>query len=848
MPGKKRNDAATSRSKSVERRTVKPPVPKITKTHKPEGMELEEWQLLLRREFGVKQEFVLNNLGEHPLFSDFSLTNPQSGRTYRLAIRGDLPGVNYCSCPDYRINNLGTCKHLEFTLAKLKREPGGEELLEKGYELPFSEIYLSYGPRREIRFRRGAGAPAGLMRRVRSFFDADGAVKGSRLLELPTFLKGVKLNGHEVRWYDDVMAYLAEHQDAAHRRALVATHLPQGVDSPAFATILKTELFPYQREGALFAVTAGRCLIGDDMGLGKTVQALAAAELMARLFGIAKVLIISPTSLKHQWQGEIEKFTDRSAQVIEGLNFQREPLYRTDTFYKLLNYELVHRDLEQILAWGPDLIILDEAQRIKNWQTRTAMTVKQLPSTFAIVLTGTPLENRIEELHSLMEFVDCHQLGPLYRFIHNHRVTDGGGKVVGYRNLESVRNSLKGVMIRRKKSEVLRQLPARLDKNLYVPLTPEQGAIHEDNREIVAKLVSKWRSQRFLCEADQKRMLVALARMRMAADNTYLVDHATVFGPKLDELATILDEVVLQGGEKVVVFSQWLRMTELVEQVLEKLGIGFVHLNGSVPSKKRRGLMTRFKEDAECRVFLSTDAGGVGLNLQSGSVVVNLDIPWNPAVLEQRIARVHRMGQQKAVRVINMISAGSIEERILDLIRFKKSLFAGVLDDDGADTVMVGESQLETFMNSVEEVTDPLTPPDFSASSQEREEAAEDESAADVAEQRESAAEAVAQEPAVEPAPYRSAGSSQPDSLSSLIAGGAKFLMSLSEALAQPEPGKPSSPEEMGERMVKALGTVVVRDEVTGKSCLKIPLPEPEVIQGLFSGLGQLFAQMMGKK
>ena len=848
MPGKKRSDAVTSRSKSAESRTVKSPAPKITKTHKPQGMELEEWQRLLRREFGVKQEFILINRGDHPLFSDFSLTNPQSGKNYRIAIRGEAPGANYCSCPDYRINNLGTCKHLEFTLAKLKSEPGAEKLLREGYEPPFSEIYLAYGPRREIRFRRGAGAPAGLMRRVRSFFDTQGVVKGSRLLDLPTFLDGVKLNGHEIRWYDDVMAYLAEHQDAAHRRALVATHLPQGADSPLLATILKTELFPYQREGALFALTAGRCLIGDDMGLGKTVQALAAAELMARLFGITKVLIISPTSLKHQWQGEIEKFTDRSAQVIEGLNFQREPLYRTDTFYKLLNYELVHRDLEQILAWGPDLIILDEAQRIKNWQTRTAMTVKQLPSTFAIVLTGTPLENRIEELHSLMEFVDCHQLGPLYRFIHNHRVTDGGGKVVGYRNLELVRNSLKGVMLRRKKSEVLRQLPARLDKNLYVPMTPEQGAIHEDNREIVAKLVSKWRSQRFLCEADQKRMLVALARMRMAADNTYLVDHATVFGPKLDELATILDEVVLQGDEKVVVFSQWLRMTELVERVLEKLGIGFVHLNGSVPSKKRRGLMSRFKEDPECRVFLSTDAGGVGLNLQSGSVVVNLDIPWNPAVLEQRIARVHRMGQQKGVRVINMISAGSIEERILDLIRFKKSLFAGVLDDDGADTVMVGESQLETFMNSVEEATDTLTPPDFSATSQEREEAAEDESAADSAEQQGAAAEVVAQDAESGPSPSRTAGSPQPDSLSSLMAGGAKFLMSLSEALAQPEDGKPSTPEEMGQRMVRALGTVVVRDEVTGKSCLKIPLPEPDVIQGLFTGLGQLFAQMLGKK
>ena len=847
MPETMRPDETIPRSGTAETRVVKPPAPKITTTHKPKEMELEEWQRLLRREFGVRQDFILTNIGDHPVFSDFSLTNPQTGKTYRIAIRGESVGANFCSCPDYRINNLGTCKHLEFTLARLKEQEGAAELFRAGYEPPYSEVYLSHGPRREIRFRRGAALPAPLLRRVNRFFDGAGVLKESRLPEFSSFLDGVPLDGHEVRWHDDVMAYVAEHQDAAHRRALVTTHVAEGVDSPLFATLLKTELFPYQREGALFAVTAGRSLIGDDMGLGKTIQALAASELMARLFGIDRVLIISPTSLKHQWKTEIEKFTDRTAEVIEGLNFQRRPLYRTDTFFKLLNYELVHRDLDEIREWAPDLIILDEAQRIKNWKTRTAMTVKQLQSTFAIVLTGTPLENRIEELHSLMEFVDCHHLGPLYRFVHNHRMVDDGGKVIGYRNLESVRKSLKGVMIRRKKSEVLKQLPERLDKNLFVPLTPEQAVIHEDNREIVAKIVHKWRRYRFLSEADQKRMQIALARMRMAADNTYLVDHETVFGPKLDELATILDEIVLQGGEKIVIFSQWLRMTALVEQVLDRLGIGFVHLNGSVPSKSRKGLMTRFREDAACRVFLSTDAGGVGLNLQSGSVVVNLDIPWNPAILEQRIARVHRMGQMKGVRVINMISAGSIEERILDLIRFKKSLFAGALDDDGADTVMVGASQLESLMNSVEDMTDPLTPPDFSTASQEREEAAVDEATAVAAEQRESAPPAEEEAVAAPPGATKSVGA-EPDPLSSLIAGGARFLTSLSEALAAPEAGKPSSPEEMGQRVAKAVGAVVARDEVTGKSCLKIPLPEPDVLQGLLTGLGQVFAQVMGKR
>ncbi|HKZ16655.1 MAG TPA: DEAD/DEAH box helicase, partial [Geobacteraceae bacterium] len=422
---------------------------------------------------------------------------------------------------------------------------------------------------------------------------------------------------------------------------------------------------------------------------------------------------------------------------------------------------------------------------------------------------------------------DRHHLGPLYRFVHTHRVTDEGGKVIGYRNLESVRNSLKGVMIRRKKKEVLAQLPERIDKNFFVSMTPEQWDIHEENREIVAKLVAKWRRYRFLCEADQRRMQIALAVMRMASDNTYLVDRKTNFGPKLEELEILLKEWIVEGDEKVVIFSQWLRMNELVEGVLTRNGIGFVHLNGSVPSKERKMLMTRFREDPVCKVFLSTDAGGVGLNLQSGSVVVNMDIPWNPAVLEQRIARVHRMGQKKSVRVVNFISKSSIEERILDLLRFKKSLFAGALDEDGADTVMVGESQMDSFMRSVEEATDTPARPDADAVREERQEEEKEATLSDDAASGDEVPENYGIPPVGEAV-----------DLSDLFAKGAEFLASLSKAVSG-----------AGEKSVeKTLGPMIGKDESTGTSYLKIPLPEPEVITQIVSGLGQLFKGFMQSK
>lgn len=808
---------------------------KVSRAHKPEEMDLEEWQTRLRKQFAESQTFRLVNVGRHPIFSEFNLTNPASGRTYRLAIRGNKRGDNFCSCPDYRINNLGTCKHLEYTLAQLMIRRGAKTEFRKGYALPYSEVYLRYGLKREVCFKAGQNVPNKLIKQVSKYFDENSVLREGRLLDFDGFLADLpEQTDHEVHCYDDVLAFIAEHQDAAHRQQVITEQMPEGIASPRLDTILNTTLHPYQREGAFFALAAGRCLIGDDMGLGKTVQALAAAELMAELFGIRKVLIVSPTSLKHQWQGEIERFTSRTAQVIEGLTPQRQELYKTDTFYKMINYELVARDSERIRAWEPDLIILDEAQRIKNWQTQTAKAVKGLESTFAIVLTGTPIENRIEELHSIMEFVDRHHFGPLYRFVHTHRVTDPNGKLIGYQNLEMVRKSLQSVMIRRRKREVLKQLPERVDKNFLVPLTPQQAEIHFEQGEIVAKLVAKWKRNRFLCEADQRRLLVALATMRMVSDNTWLVDHKTKFGPKVEELETLLRELVIEGGEKVVIFSQWLRMNELVEEILNSNRIGYVHLNGSVPSKNRKALMSRFKDDSNCMVFLSTDAGGVGLNLQSGSVVINMDIPWNPAVLEQRIARVHRMGQKKNVRVVNFISKGSIEERILDLLRFKSSLCTGALDADGADVVMIGQSQLERFMESVEAATENL---DVLDNAQLRQEHAE-------AERETADLEDLDDETNILTAPGQGGERLVANQFQELLMGGARLLAGLSEALGSA--ASADANKKPGSKPADMITSFIERDESTGKTNLKIPLPEPAVMQSIFSGLEKLFAAFGG--
>ena len=172
--------------------------------------------------------------------------------------------------------------------------------------------------------------------------------------------------------------------------------------------------------------------------------------------------------------------------------------------------------------------------------------------------------------------------------------------------------------------------------------------------------------------------MLSMSQMRMVCDSTYILDQVTRYDTKVSELMAILEEFFTNDDTgKVVVFSQWKRMLDLVKAEMEDRDVGFQYLHGGVPSKKRGDLIKNFKEDPDCHIFLSTDAGGVGLNLQAASLVINLDIPWNPAVLEQRIARVWRMGQENAVQVINLVSAGTIEHRMLGVLKFKASMAKG---------------------------------------------------------------------------------------------------------------------------------------------------------------------------
>ena len=655
-------------------------------------------QIERRRKRGMEELAKIVNQGQHPVYSTFKVTSV-SERVYTVQIRSLTKRLNTCTCPDYRTNTIGTCKHIEGVLVNLREEFADqwEEFIAQAP--PIAQMYVHHAERTTVRvtlpFPEGKKLHALLTR----YFDTEGVLQGKVTQSLPALLSELnrlpKRDREQIHVDQAVHDYLKNQQDIEAVSQQKRWFLDQVKQGNRSLNVLSTSLYGYQEDGVLHLTFGRRTLLADDMGLGKTVQAIAAAALLKQLRDIQRVLIVCPASLKHQWAREIRRFTSLSVQVIEGNPIQRRQLYRDLQFFNIINYELVRYDEEEIIRREFDLVILDEAQRIKNWRTKTADKVKRLRSPYAFVLTGTPLENRLDELYSIFQFIDPTILGPLWRFNQRYYETErrpsGSYKVLGYQNLDELRHRIAPYVLRRVRDEVLLDLPERIDSNFFVEMTNPQWTAYAEYEQRVAQLIARAR-RRPLTPDEHKILLGSLVKMRLICNALALHDpeikpqDREKTAPKLRELREILDEEVASNGHKAILFSQWTRMLDLTEPALEKLRLGWVKLTGDVPSKKRGALIEQFFEDPQCKVFLSTDAGGVGLNLQAASMVVNLDLPWNPAVLDQRIARAHRHGQPHTVNVVNLIAKDTIEERMLDTLAAKRAVFEAALNEDSTVT------------------------------------------------------------------------------------------------------------------------------------------------------------------
>lgn len=631
-------------------------------------------RVLAERQEKAKQaqyhlELAANPFGEH-------LLRNEKNKTYRITFRDFAKEIGYCSCPDYQVNKLGTCKHLMFAFAAAKKQ--GIHRAAKPEMFPFTEIFLDPLNHYKVTATLAPTASAQARALVGQYFQTP-ALPDAAIFSLLPFLEAATAL-KEILIRPEVTEKL---ETAFNRRALATLQEsnPQLPDK-----LLQAELFDYQRKGIMFAAFREAAIIADEMGLGKTAQAIGAAMFKKQLLGFKRTLIVCPASLKQQWKREIERLTGESVLIADGPPEKRTAVYGNfSAFFIILNYELLLKDISyftQGSAFAPDFLIVDEAQRIKNFTTQTAQILKRIDRKHTLALTGTPIENRLTDLYSIVEFIDPHFLSPLWEFSYRYCFFDEKqpNKITGYYNLHELHERLKPILLRRTKADVWDELPEVSEVNVPVTLHEQQQHYHNEFARGVAAILGK----KLITPFDSQKLMQLLAKMRMACNSTFLIDKETNHSPKLAELRHILLEKldILHRPHKVIIFSEWMRMGDLIGKMLFDYGIGFAELNSYVPVRQRQECIKRFTEDATCKVLLCTDVGSTGLNLQMADTVINFELPWNPAKKLQRIGRIDRLGQQQRhLTVINLYAENSIEEKIANGLLLKQNLIEGVLGE-----------------------------------------------------------------------------------------------------------------------------------------------------------------------
>ena len=636
------------------------------------------------------------------IYGDHILTN-ENGVKYKIFLRDFEKETGYSNSMDSKLNKLGTTKHIMYAFRRLKDDKTLFDRLGKTF--PYVEIFCD--PLNDNRITWFYPHPLQEDEKlfISAYFKNLSYLDDRDVLKLLGFI--IKAGDYtRFRIRPEVVRRIESAYENKMLDDLSKIHKPD-------FSVIKTELYQYQKEGIEFALFKKVAIIADEMGLGKTIQAIGTAILKKRILGFSRALIVCPASLKEQWRNEIEKFTDENAIVISGIPEERERQYKDDGyFFFIVNYETVLRDHQAMNKAGFEILILDEAQRAKNYETLTASSLKRLEVKHKVVITGTPIENRLIDIFSIMSILDPEFFGPLWEFSYQHCLFDPEkpNKINGYYNLQKLNKKLKEVLIRREKRNVMSQLPNIRQITIPVNLSPMQAEFHASYAKGLAKIIRK----KFLTPYDLQKMQLLLANMRMVCDSTFLIDDSTDESPKMEELKYVLFEKmgIQHKDAKIIIFSEWTKVHQLIGKMLRENKIGFVELNGKVPVKMRGELIRKFENNPQSKVFLSTEAGGTGLNLQIADTIINFELPWNPSKKNQRVGRIDRIGQKSNVlTVYSFITRNSIEEQIASGLLVKQDLFDGVLGDNNStnfvDFSTKGRSQfiqqLEAFIALTED-------------------------------------------------------------------------------------------------------------------------------------------------
>lgn len=511
--------------------------------------------------------------------------------------------------------------------------------------------------------------------------------------------------------------------------------------------MFKGNLWPYQEEAAERMVDRGQMLLGMVMGAGKTPTALGAIEALYEDDEVERCIVVVPASLKYQWLREIGKFTDAKATVIDGTKAQRAAQWRMSIHsrYVIVNPETLINDVKMMPAF--QAMVIDEATIIKNRQAKRSRLLKRIGKAipYRYALTGQPIENRPEELFSIMEFVDKDVLGTFENFDRTFIVRDHWGKPLRYRNLDRMFKVMQECMVRKTREDIADQLPDIIHQVIPVPFDTKAAGLYRHiandllvqigqavksgggsfnlwshyndpaGQEAQGQIMARLTVLRMLCDnpelvrisASQYNDSSTTAGSQYAADITKqgLVDGVTD-APKLRACLEYIQDVLDEDPKnKVVLFSFFKKNLALIQEATKGLA-GSVLFTGDQTAEEKDRAKQRFANDPDCRIFLSSDAGGYGVDLPMANYLISYDLPWSSGKLEQREARIIRLSSEfPHVTIATFVMQGSIEERQYEMLQHKRSVNEAFIDGKHHDKDQGMQITLDTLSSFLREST-----------------------------------------------------------------------------------------------------------------------------------------------
>ncbi|MEG1648020.1 MAG: DEAD/DEAH box helicase [Bacilli bacterium] len=442
----------------------------------------------------------------------------------------------------------------------------------------------------------------------------------------------------------------------------------------------------YQEEGIRWLYNIHKCdfggILADEMGLGKSVQTLYFIDRLLKEDKEAKILIVVPTSLVYNWENEIKKFTPHlTYKLLVGNKNERNEKFEDikDKNILITTYGLLREDKEKYLKMNFKVFIIDEAQNIKNDNALTTKIVKKVVANTKIALTGTPIENSALELWSIFDFIMPGFLSNITKFNSKYKFNEFNDETNIL--LEGLNKLISPFILRRKKTDVLTELPEKLENNIFLELDDEQKKVYVAELKNVKEKMDEILNTEGFSKA-RFMILQLLTKLRqICIDPSIVFENYKGESNKLNVLLQVVEESV-KNDHKILIFTSFKTALEIVRKKLNDINISTYTIDGSVSSKNRMNLVDKFNEDDTNVFLIMLKSGGTGLNLTSADVVIHLDMWWNPQSENQATDRTHRIGQKKVVEVIKLICKGTIEEKILELQKKKRILSDKLIEGD----------------------------------------------------------------------------------------------------------------------------------------------------------------------